>query len=470
MKAAQIAVLNRPFTRIAEKGDMIQLQRIKHLNSNKLKPGSYVLYWMQASQRSEYNHALEYSVVLANELEKPVVVFFGLTDDFPQANERHYWFMLEGLREVQSSLEQRGIKMIIQHKPPQIGVLELSKKACSVIVDRGYLRIQKDWRGYAAIHMQCPLIQVESDVVIPVEETSQKEEYSAVTIRPKIKKKLDRYLIKVYKHNPVIDSLDMRFDSLDLENPEKIISILSMDKTVGRVDSFRGGTSEAKKYLEDFLSDNLTYFQVFRNDPTLSYTSNMSPYLHFGQISPLYIALRALKTKSPGIEVFLEELVVRRELSMNFVFYNQHYDSFDALPEWAKISLRKHKTDRREYHYKLEELENAKTHDPYWNAAQKEMRITGKMHGYMRMYWGKKIIEWTKTPEEAFKIAIYLNNRFELDGRDPNGFAGVAWCFGKHDRPWSEREVFGKIRYMNAFGLERKFNADLYVRIIAKLK
>jgi len=360
--------------------------------------------------------------------------------------------------------------MVIRHKSPQTGVLELSKKACLVIVDRGYLRIQKNWRNYASINMGCPLIQVESDVVIPVEETSPKEEYSAATIRPKIKKKLDRYLIEVKKHNPVIDSLDMRIDSLDLENPEETISILMIDRTVRRVDSFRGGTSEAKKHLEDFLSNKLTHFQEFRNDPTLEYSSNMSPYLHFGQISPLYIALRTLKTKSPGTEAFLEELVVRRELSMNFVFYNQHYDSFDALPDWAKTSLRKHKTDQREYLYTLEELENAKTHDPYWNAAQKEMRITGKMHGYMRMYWGKKIIEWTKTPEEAFKIATYVNNRYELDGRDPNGFAGVAWCFGKHDRPWSEREVFGKIRYMNASGLKKKFDIDLYALKMEKLK
>jgi deoxyribodipyrimidine photo-lyase len=449
---------------------MIQPERIKHLNSKKLRPGSYVLYWMQASQSSEYNHALEYSVILANELEKPIVVFFGLTDDFPQANERHYWFMLEGLKEVQSSLEQRGIKMVIWHESPHIGVLELSKKACSVIVDRGYLRIQKDWRNFASANMQCPLIQVESDVVIPVEETSPKEEYSAATIRPKIKKKLDRYLMEIKKQNPVIKSLDMRLDSLDLENLEEIISTLKIDRTVRKVDSLRGGTSEAKKHLKNFLSNKLTHFQDFRNDPTLAYSSNMSPYLHFGQISPLYIALRALKTKSPGTEAFLEELVVRRELGMNFVFYNQHYDSFDALPDWAKTSLRKHKRDRREYLYTLEELENAKTHDPYWNAAQKEMRITGKMHGYMRMYWGKKIIEWTKTPEEAFEIALYLNNKYELDGRDPNGFAGVVWCFGKHDRPWREREIFGKIRYMNASGLKRKFDIDLYARKMARLK
>jgi deoxyribodipyrimidine photo-lyase len=190
----------------------------------------------------------------------------------------------------------------------------------------------------------------------------------------------------------------------------------------------------------------------------------MSPYLHFGQISPLWIAFQALKTKSPGTEAFLEELIVRRELSMNFVYYNERYDSLEAIPEWAKKTLKTHQKNRRPYLYRLGELEAAKTHDPYWNAAQKEMVVKGKMHGYMRMYWGKKIIEWSQTPEEAFKKALYLNNKYELDGRDPNGFTGVAWCFGKHDRPWGERPILGQVRYMNDKGLKRKFDADAYVK------
>lgn len=431
---------------------------------------NYVLYWMQASQRTEYNHALEQSILLANTLSRPLVVFFGITDDFSEANERHYFFMLEGLKEVQSSLEKRGIKMVIRHNSPQKGVLELSKNACLVIVDRGYLKIQRDWRSFASRNMECRMVQVESDVVVPVEEASPKEEYSAATFRPKITKKLDQYLLPLKKYKPVIDSLDMRFDSIDLNNPGKVLLNLNIDKSVNRVDSFHGGTAEAKKHLGKFLKNKLSHFQELRNDPNLDYLSNMSLYLHFGQISPLYIALRVLKTKSPGKEAFLEELLVRRELSINFVFYNDNYDSFDGLPPWAKKSLREHKRDKREYLYTLKDLENAKTHDSYWNAAQEEMRITGKMHGYMRMYWGKKILEWTKTPEEAFKIALYLNNRYELDGRDPNGFTGVAWCFGKHDRPWRERHIFGKIRYMNASGLKRKFDADQYVRKIEKLK
>jgi deoxyribodipyrimidine photo-lyase len=183
----------------------------------------------------------------------------------------------------------------------------------------------------------------------------------------------------------------------------------------------------------------------------------------------LEIALEISKTRSRSKEAYLEELIVRRELSMNFVFYNERYDSLDSIPEWARKTLKAHQKDRRDYPYHPEEFEQGKTHDPYWNAAQKEMVATGKMHGYMRMYWGKKILEWSKTPQEAFQTALYLNNKYELDGRNPNGFTGVAWCFGKHDRPWGERKVFGNIRYMNDGGLRRKFDADEYVRIMGRL-
>jgi deoxyribodipyrimidine photo-lyase len=233
---------------------------------------------------------------------------------------------------------------------------------------------------------------------------------------------------------------------------------------------FTGGTNYAKKFLSDFIEKKLDRFTKDRNDPNVDCVSHLSPYLHFGQISPLYITLEVMKTKSRGKDAFLEELIVRRELSHNFVWFNKNYDTFDALPPWAKNTLNFHRRDKRQYIYSLDDFEQAKTHDPYWNAAQKEMVLAGKMHGYMRMYWGKKIIEWSKNPQEALRLTLYLNNKYELDGRDPNGFTGVAWCFGKHDRAWSERPVFGKIRYMNAAGLKRKFNADGYVGKIDKLE
>ena len=445
---------------------MIREERVKRLNSREIKPGRYVLYWMQASHRTKYNHALEYAVSKPNKMNRPVVAYFGITEYFPEANERHYYFMLEGLREVQSALKEKGITMVVRHKSPELGAIELSKGASLVVADRGYLRTQKRWRSSVAQTIDCPLVQVESDVVVPVEAASQKEEYSAATFRPKIKKKLDSYLLPLKEKRPKVDSLQHDFGSFPIEDPEKAVSSLEVDRSVRRVGDFHGGATEAEKRLEDFLKNKLGHYEEFRNDPTKEFLSNMSPYLHFGQISPIYIALGVSETDSTGKDAYLEELIVRRELSVNFVFYNQNYDSFDGLPNWAKKTLQEHEKDPRKYIYTLEELENAETHDQYWNAAQKEMRIKGKLHGYMRMYWGKKIIEWTKTPREAFKIALYLNNKYELDGRGPNGFTGVAWCFGKHDRPWRERQIFGKIRYMNANGLKRKFDADLYTEKI----
>ncbi len=442
----------------------IQKERIKQLNEASLRNGSYVLYWMQASPRIEYNHALEYAVEKANELNRPLVAFFGITGNFPEANERSYWFMLEGLLEAKKSLEERGIQLVVWGKSPEKGILELSRDASLLVGDRGYLRIQKKWYQYVAEKAPCPFIQVETNVVVPVETASSKEEYSAATLRPKLTRVLEKYLAPLRESSLRVHSLDLEFESVELENPERLIDGLNVDRTVKRVESFRGGTSEAKKHLRVFIKRKLDDYPELRNDPTLDFVSNMSPYLHFGQISPVYIALEILKTESPGREAYLEELIVRRELSMNFVFYNEKYDSFDCLPGWAKNTLMAHRKDRRPFKYGLEELENGETHDPVWNAAQQEMAKTGKMHGYMRMYWAKKLIEWVESPVEAFRLALYLNNKYELDGRDPNSFAGVAWCFGKHDRPWKERPVYGKVRYMSENGLKRKFDVGKYIR------
>jgi len=439
---------------------MIQKERIKNLNKKDFQNKKYIVYWMQQSQRTEYNHALEYAISQSNKYKKPLLVYFGLTESFPDANLRHYDFMLEGLKEVNKSLKERNIKFVLDHTSPEIGAINLSKKACLLIVDRGYLKIQREWRKTVSEKIKCPLIQIEGDVVVPIEIVSNKEEYAAVTIRSKINEKLTQYLTPLkkekYNHNFVENDLD----STDVEK----IVLNKIDNSVKPVNNFKGGTSQAVKHLNVFLKDKIDKYAEKRNDPNLNFGSNMSPYLHFGQISSLNIALSVLKNKSLGYESFLEELIVRRELSMNFVFYNSKYDNYYGLPDWAKKSLKKHENDKREYIYSLKELEKAETHDPYWNAAQKQMVKEGKMHGYMRMYWGKKIIEWSKKPKDAFDIAIYLNNKYELDGRDPNGYTGVAWCFGKHDRPWSERPIFGNIRYMNANGLKRKYNPEEYLR------
>jgi deoxyribodipyrimidine photo-lyase len=449
---------------------MIQPERIKSLNNKVLCNGKYVLYWMQAAQRTEYNHALEYSIRRANELKKPVVVAFGISDNWPEGNLRHYYFMLEGLREVKQNLRSKGIQLVIRHESPDSSTIKLAKDASLVVVDGGQLGIQRKWRKNAARNIPCPLYEVETNLIVPVEQASSKENFSAGTFRPRITKKLDYYLVPLRQKKPKLDSLNFKFATFNIDDIDKAASKLNIDRSVGKVESFGGGSRQAKGLLDNFLRNKLDNFSRLRNDPNENCVSNMSPYLHFGQISSLYIALKVLETASGGKDAYLEELIVRRELSHNFVFFNDSYDTFNCLPPWAVRTLNFHRRDKREYLYSLEQFEKAQTHDPYWNAAQKEMVITGKMHGYMRMYWGKKILEWSKNPRAGFKIALYLNNKYELDGRDPNAFAGVAWCFGKHDRAWAERNVFGKIRYMNAAGLKRKFDIEAYVNKIQSLK
>ena len=448
---------------------MIPQARIWYKNSLPVNDGEYVLYWMQASQRTSYNHALAYAIDESNRLGLPLVVYFGLTDSFPEAYLRHYHFMIEGLLEVKKELEKDGIRFFVHHGSPQEGAALLSASAALVVTDRGYLRIERAWREELLLKVICPVVQVESNVMVPVDETSMKEEYSAATIRRKLERLLPDYALPLEKRTPQHSSLGLELsaESLPFDELEEILGALDIRRDVPPVpEHFRGGYKEARRHLEEFIENRLKDYMALKNDPSEEKVSDLSPYLHFGQISPLEIYLSLLDHHSENKRVFLDELIVRRELAVNFVERNENYDSYKSIGSFAKTTLEKHKEDERPFIYTLEELENGRTHDPYWNSAQLEMVHTGKMNGYMRMYWGKKIIEWTKTPDEAYDHALYLNNKYNLDGRDPNGFAGVAWCFGKHDRPWKERPVFGVVRYMNAKGLERKFPIKSYVEKI----
>ncbi|MBI5093657.1 MAG: deoxyribodipyrimidine photo-lyase [Candidatus Hydrogenedentes bacterium] len=446
---------------------MIQPERIRRRNDKAPRNGQYVLYWMQQSQRAFFNHALEYAASQANDLQLPLVVVFGLTDRFPEANERHYAFMVEGLRETQRALAKRGAQLVVRRTIPDRAALELAADAALLVTDRGYLRIQREWRIRVAKSVACPMVEVESDSVIPVETASNREEYAARTIRPKLMRMLPRFLVPLTPRRLKRDSMGLKFDSVVLDDVDGLLAQLRLDRTVARVASTTGGASQAERLLETFLNGTLAAYGASANDPAHDGQSGLGPYLHFGQISPLYVALevsaRAQGRHSESVAVFLEQLIIRRELALNLTHFNPRYDQYDVLPEWARRTLDKHARDRRDPTYTAAQLESARTHDPYWNAAMAEMAGTGKMHGYMRMYWGKKIIEWTRDPREAFRIALALNNKYFLDGRDPNGFTNVAWLFGKHDRPWQERPIFGTVRYMNAKGLERKFDMDDYV-------
>lgn len=450
---------------------MIQNERIKALNDKEIKDKPYVIYWMQSSQRTVYNHALELAADYANSLGKPLIVYFGLTERFPEANRRHMRFMIEGLLEVKENLNKRGIRFMVMNCSPETGLLKLSKDAALIVVDRGYLRIEKAWRSIVAKGAACKVIQVESNVLVPVETTSMKEEYSAATIRRKIEKRMEEFALTLTER--ILDypstSLEIQDDEIDFDDIRQILQRLKLTDEVSEVSGFIGGAKKANEHIEDFLEHKFRDYATYRNEPSLDFTSNLSPYLHFGQISPLEIYLRLPEGFGENKRVFIDELIVRRELAINFVEYNEHYDSYEAISSFAKATLEKHRDDPRPWIYNLEQLEKGLTHDLYWNAAEMEMVTTGKMNGYMRMYWGKKIIEWTETPERAYEIALYLNNKYNIDGRDPNGFAGVAWCFGKHDRPWKEREVFGSVRYMNDKGLKRKFDMEAYVDKVKRM-
>ena len=446
---------------------MIHPERITELNQKPIRDDArYVLYWMQQAQRAEWNHALEFAIMQANALALPLTVCFALTSNYPEARERHYAFMLEGLNETASRLRERGAQFIFEMGSPPEVVMPLARYAALVVADRGGTRIQNSWRTDLAQKLDCRLVRVETDVVVPVETAYPKEAYTAAVLRPKITRLLGQFLTPL-KPTPIDCSVRETSPPVDVE---KLLGSLNLDHAVPRSSHFRGGRTAGKKLLDEFIATNLCHYAERRSDPSTDFGSRMSPYLHFGQISPLEIAL-AVKSVGDDANVssFLEELIVRRELSWNFTHYNPNYDSFESLPNWALATLKKHADDPREFHYTQSNLEEASTHDPYWNAAQREMMLTGEMHNYMRMYWGKKILEWSASPEEAFSTTLALNNKWCLDGRDPNSFAGVAWCFGKHDRPWAEREIFGSVRYMNSAGLRRKFDMEGYLRRMAEL-
>ncbi len=446
-------------------------QRIARLNNDSNRQqGKYILYWMQQSQRAHYNHALEHAVKLGNANSLPVAVFFGIMDNYPGANLRHYDFMVRGLTEVANDLAERDIGFYIQHTSPEKGAVKLAKDAHTVVCDAGFLRHQQNWHHHLAQNAGCPVLQVQTDTVVPIEQAYEKESYTAGTLRPKISKRIDEFLTGIRQEKVKVKSTGMNIDSLDISNPDNILKKLKIDRSVKPVSCPKPGSEAAKRQLKKFIRDKLDDYPEMRNDPSLDGQSGLSPYLHFGQVSPVYIAMEVKKANSSGADAFLEEMIVRRELAWNFVYYNSQYDNPNCLPDWARNSLRLHAKDKREYNYTFQQLEKAKTHDEYWNTAQREMLTSGKMHGYMRMYWGKKVIEWSGSWQKAWDNLVRLNDKYELDGRDPNAYAGIAWCFGKHDRAWPERKVFGKVRYMNAHGLERKFDMDTYIEKVARLE
>ena len=426
---------------------------------------------MQRSQRAEFNHALNLAVELANRRSSSVLAYFGIMESYPGANLRHFRFMVEGLAETVRRLADRRVGMVARREDPCRGIVALAEEtgASAVVADVGYLPHHRRWRRLAAEALPVQMVAVETDAIVPVGLVSGKEEYAARTIRPKINRLLPVFLKRPQEPAPKTGSHPHGLPGQDLLDPAPLLEGLKIDRSVPPSPLIRGGRSQALRRLEDFLDRDLHRYHKSARDPVADATSRLSPYLHFGQISPLEVALKVGARSGPGPEAFLEQLVVRRELALNMTFHNGSFRRIGCLPDWARRTLELHADDRRQYVYDLQSLEEASTHDPYWNAAQMEMVSSGRMHNYMRMYWGKKILEWSPSPAEALRRINLLNDRWELDGRDPSGYAGALWCLGKHDRAWKERPVVGKVRWMSSAGLERKFDMAAYVEKVDAL-
>ena len=443
---------------------MVDPRRARILKEGLVGSGP-VVYWMSRDQRVNDNWALLFAQKLALERKVSLGVVFCLAPSFLNATLRQYGFMLKGLQEVEKRLAELNIPFVLLIGSPeqQLPTFLAKHQTGGLVTDFDPLRIKQQWKKEVAAHIKSPIYQVDGRNIVPCWEASNKKEYAAYTLRPKIHRALPEFL----KDFPLAQKHPFpwpkKVKKTDWDQAE---SSLNIDLSVTEVDWLLPGEKAAAEILDHFLAKKLSAYDTRRNDHNEDGASNLSPNLHFGQISAQRVALEVQKKKvnKESKEGFLEELIVRRELSDNFCFYNPDYDRFAGFPEWAQKTLNEHRGDKREYVYSLEQFEDGKTHDDLWNAAQVEMVHRGKMHGYMRMYWAKKILEWTGSPEEALEVAILLNDKYELDGRDSNGYAGIAWSIGGvHDRAWKERPIFGKIRYMSYGGCKAKFKVKTYI-------
>ena len=426
--------------------------------------GNCVLYWMVRDKRVSDNWALLEAQKIAIENKVPLLVCFNYHNVYQEANERQYNFSFYGLQEVHKELEKLNIQFYLLRGSAETILSKFieEKKVGHLFTDFSPLKVYTNRLKKVANKTIIPITQVDAHNIIPVWIASPKKEYAAYTIRPKIKKLLPVYLTDI----PPLKRHPVKSDFLGSDiNWNQIIESMNLDKSVRPVDWISPGEKCAKDLLEK-LKTQLVDYNEKRNNPNLDKLSNMSPYFHFGQIAPQRVALEIKNSNLPidDKESFLEEMIVRRELADNFCFYEKNYDFFEGYHSWAQKSLNEHRNDEREYVYSPEEFEASLTHDDLWNAAQDEMKTRGKMHGFMRMYWAKKILEWSPSPELAQQTAINLNDKYQLDGRDPNGYTGIAWSIGGiHDRAWFERPVFGKVRFMNYNGCKRKFNVNEYI-------
>ena len=430
-----------------------------------------VVYWMQRAQRGVDNPALDVAIRLGNELGLPVVAFFSAINNFPHANWRHYAFLSQGLPDAEADLKERNVGFIVRRPPHNaLEKLVVELGAAAVVADENPMREPERWRQVLAHRIAVPYWTVDADCIVPAN-TFTKHFYAVHFFRPKFFAELPGALAwESPKRAEHTWHRPRGFESFKVGDDITEGWGKPFDRSVKPVDSFTGGSRAAEKLLNDFVKHKLSDYDGVRNHPERDGTSRISPYLHFGHLGPLTIAraiehaVKAKQCTGAARDAYYAEVLAWRELCVNFVRFEPEYDNIKCAPDWAVKTLRSHARDKRPYLYTRTQMERRETHDDLWNAAQQQMADFGWMHNILRMYWAKKILEWSKDASEAFDTCVYLNDKYFLDGRDPNGYANIAWAIcGVHDRPWFERPIFGTVRYMSHDSTGRKFNSKRYM-------
>jgi deoxyribodipyrimidine photo-lyase len=464
--------------------------------------GEFILYWMIASRRATWNFAFDRAVEWAEKLHKPLVVLEALRCDYRWASDRLHSFVIDGMADNACRLEGTGVLYYpyLEFEPSAgEGLLgAMAAHACVVVTDDYPCFFLPRMVASAAGRVPIRMEAVDSNGLLPMH-LADRAFSTAHSFRRFVQKNLALHLCEFPKANaladvdfPPIERLPREVAdrwpavSADLLNRQySFLADVPINHKVPPV-AARGGNTSARVLLKTFVRNKLDRYLDERNEPERNATSGLSSYLHFGHISahemfseithhegwtPSHLAVRATGSRSgwwgagEPVEAFLDQLITWRELGFNFCRQRSDFDRFTSLPEWALKTLRRHTRDERSHLYTLDEFERADTHDPVWNAAQIQLLREGRIHNYLRMLWGKKILEWTRTPEEALEIMVELNNKYALDGRDPNSYSGIFWCLGRYDRPWGpERPIFGTVRYMSSENTARKFRLKDYVR------
>lgn len=423
-----------------------------------------VLYWMNRDMRLKDNWALLRAQELAKEHKTELVACYNLDPEFLGGTLRQLDFKIKALQELHADFEKYNIAFHILVDSDIKCVSDFIKKhkVGYLVTDFAPLRIQRQWLETLISKSNIPIEVVDTYNIVPIWEASEKKEFAAYTIRPKIQKKLKDFLTDF----PKLSKQKERTIPFQKINFDSIFKKVKTDHEVKPVTWCTPGEKSAHKVLKKFIEHSDKYSEK-RNDPVNDVQSQLSPYLHYGMIAPQRVAFEISKSdiKHDSKKDFLEELIIRRELADNFCYYEKNYDNTKGFHDYFKEELKRTAKVKREYIYTKKQFETAQTHDDLWNACQMQMIKTGKMHGYLRMYWAKMIYAWSKNVDEAMKTAIYLNDKYELDGRDPNGYTGIAWCIGGvHDRPWYvTNPVFGKLRYMSRGGMNKKFDTKAYI-------